>query len=178
MSWSDWPARDLPDRAEALPKHIGDFDCGQPALNHFIREMALFNQQSGISRTTYCHPAADSDTVAGYYTLALNVVPHDELPGRVRRRLTPQPMQACVLLGRLAVDNRFKGQGLGGRLMALAMADAVTINEKAGGPVLAVRPIDEAAVRFYEHYGFTGVPDAGHMFLRMSTAKKLLGVSK
>ncbi len=168
-----WPLLALPEQRSLLPTHLDRFDCGKEPLNSFLQRAAPFNQQTGISRTTYCHPPDDPDTVAGYYSLALTVVVHDELPQKARRRLIKQPMQAVPLLARLAVDLRFAGRRLGERLLIAALADLLQVCDIAGSPVIAVQPIDADAVRFYEKYGFVQIEGARHMFLRASTTHKL-----
>lgn len=176
MSPTDWPIRPLPDKPDDLPARLGDFNCGQPSLDAFITKTALFNQQTGVSRTAICQPADDRDVVAGYYSLAIAPLPHDDLPARVRRRLIDQPIQAVPLIARLAVDQQFQGHGLGSRLLISALGDVVQAWEKVGGPVIAVQPIDEAAAKFYERFGFASVHGTSHMFMRISTARKALNL--
>ena len=168
-----WPLCALPDNPDELPTRLADFDCGKEPLNRYLKTAAVFNQQAGVSRTTCLHPPGDPDTVAGYYSLALAVVEHDEIPARVRRRLIQQPLQAVPLLARLAVDRRYVRRGLGGRLLIAALAELVQVCNVAGSPVIAVQPIDEEAVAFYRKYGFVQVEGAKHLFLRTSTARKL-----
>jgi predicted GNAT family N-acyltransferase len=55
-------------------------------------------------------------------------------------------------MGRLAVERDFKGQGLGGALLADALHRA-TPSEMAGF-ALVVDAKDEAAAAFYSHHGF------------------------
>lgn len=176
MSPTDWPIRPLPEQAGQLPANLQQFSCGKPALDTFLIKTASFNQQTGVSRTSICSPAADVDTVAGYYSLAIAPLPHDDLPARVRRRLINQPMQAVPLIARLAVDQQFQGRGLGERLLIAALADVIQAWEKVGGPVVAVQPIDEAAEKFYARFGFIAVHGTSHMFMRISTARKALQV--
>lgn len=168
-----WPLRALPENEDDLPSHLDAFDCGKTPLNLFLQRTAFFNQQAGVSRTTYCHPPNDSDTVAGYYSLALAVVVHDELPKKVRRRLIQQPMQAVPLLARLAVDTRYARRGFGQRLLVAALAELLQVCDIAGSPIIAVQPIDDDAVGFYNKYGFVQIEGAKHMFLRASTVRKL-----
>jgi GNAT superfamily N-acetyltransferase len=168
-----WPLRVLPENPADLPARLAGFDCGKTTLNAFLHTTAVFNQQAGASRTTYLHPPDDSDTVVGYYSLALAVVDQQELPARVRRRLIQQPLQAVPLLARLAVDRRFLGRGFGERLLIAALAELLQVCDRAGSPVIAVTPIDEQAAAFYRKYGFVQLEGAKHMFLRTSTARKL-----
>jgi ribosomal protein S18 acetylase RimI-like enzyme len=171
-----WPLRALPENPADLPVRLAQFDCGKPALNAFIQATAAFNQQTGVSRTTYLHPPDDPDTVAGYFSLALAVVDQQELPTRVRRRLIQQPFQAVPLLARLAVDRGFMRRGFGERLLIAALAELLQVCDRAGSPVIAVQPLDDEAVGFYRKYGFVQLEGAKHMFLRTSTARKLFAL--
>lgn len=168
-----WPFRALPENPAERPARIADFDCGKAPLNVFLQTAATYNQQAGVSRTTYLHPPGDPDTVAGYYSLALAVVDQEELPVRVRRRLIQQPFQAAPLLARLAVDGRFMRRGIGERLLIAALAELLQVCDRVGSPVIAVYPLDDEAVAFYRRYGFVQLEGAKHMFLRTSTARKL-----
>ena len=137
-----WPLCALPENPADLPARVADFDCGKATLNAFLQTTAVFNQQAGVSRTTYLHPPDDPNTVVGYYSLALAVVDQQELPARVRRRLIQQPFQAVPLLARLAVDRRFLRRGFGERLLIAALAELLQVCDRAGSPVIAVAPID------------------------------------
>jgi ribosomal protein S18 acetylase RimI-like enzyme len=59
-------------------------------------------------------------------------------------------------MGRLAVDQAFKGQGLGGALLADALDRA--IRSEIAAYVLMVDAKDEAAAAFYRHHGFVALP--------------------
>lgn len=168
-----WPLRLLPEKPDQLPAHLQGFDCGKEPLNDFLRRSALFNQQAGVSRTTYVHPPGDPNTVAGYYSVALGVVLHEEVPLPVRRRLIERAVQPVALLARLAVDRRFTRRGLGSRLLIAAIADLLAVCDRVGAPLIAVEAIDDAAVTFYKRYGFLQPEGSQHMFLRASTARRL-----
>jgi GNAT superfamily N-acetyltransferase len=74
------------------------------------------------------------------------------------KKLPRYPVVPAVLLGRLAVTRSYQGHGLGGVLLA----DVLTRTARADLGVLAmvVDAKDEAARRFYEHYGFALLPGA------------------
>jgi ribosomal protein S18 acetylase RimI-like enzyme len=56
------------------------------------------------------------------------------------------------LVGRLAVDQRFRGRGLGGALIADAALRV--INSEVRAFALTVDAIDDRAAAFYDHHGF------------------------
>src|ERR1700693_3355283 len=76
--------------------------CGEPALDDWLRRRALQNEESGASRT---YIVCIGPRVLGYYALAVGAVAHAGAPGRIRRNM-PDPVPVMVL-GRLAVDQEF-----------------------------------------------------------------------
>lgn len=79
-----------------------------------------------------------------------------------------------TLLGRLAVDERFKGQGIGKLLLIDALKRSYDISENSiGSMAVIVDPIDKTAFRFYRRYGFIELPGSGKMFIPMKTIAQL-----
>jgi GNAT superfamily N-acetyltransferase len=109
-------------------------------------------------RISTCFVAVSVATreLAGYYTLAATGVALSVLPTEIVRKLPRYPVVPAVLLGRLAVDRRYQGHGLGGVLLA----DVLTRTARAEVGVFAmlVDAKDETAQRFYERYGFILLP--------------------
>ena len=95
------------------------------------------------------HPKA---TVAGYYTFAATAVPLTELPAEQTRRLPRYPSVPAGLIGRLAVDRRFQGQGVGSVMIVDAVARAMRADTAIYALVVDAK--DDAALRFYIHHGF------------------------
>lgn len=128
----------------------GAFRCGHPELDRWLAEFAWASQLRRTAATQVLVPApgtgADA-TVLGYYSLASTAIVTDDLPRRL----------PAFLLARLAIDRLLRGQGVGGALLAHAVATA----DRAGGLVaarlLVVDAIDDAAAAFYTHHGFTAL---------------------
>jgi GNAT superfamily N-acetyltransferase len=74
-----------------------------------------------------------------------------DLPSNVGKKLPCYPTVASVRLGRLAVDEAFKGQGLGGALLADALTQAA--RSEIAAYALIADAKNEAAARFYQHHG-------------------------
>ena len=73
----------------------------------------------------------------------------------------------ATLIGRLAVDRRYHGQGWGSFLFLDAL-HRCTWSEIASFAVI-VDAIDDEARAFYLHHSFLALPDASHrLFRRMS----------
>jgi GNAT superfamily N-acetyltransferase len=132
---------------------LSAFDSGEPVLDDWLRRRAERNEASGASRT---YVVCASKKVVGYYTLAAGAVAHVEAPGRIRRNM-PDPVPAIVL-GRLAVDRAFHGQGVGTGLLRDAVVRIVHAADIAGVRAILVHAISEEARRFYERYGFVASP--------------------
>jgi GNAT superfamily N-acetyltransferase len=96
-------------------------------------------------------------TIAGYYTLSATAVPAPELPADIIRRLPRYPLIPATLLGRLAVDQRYRGQGYGRFLLADALFR--TVRYEIASFAVIVDAKDDDARRFYERESFLRFPD-------------------
>ena len=106
----------------------------------------------------------EGDRVMGYYSLATGAVTHADAPGHVRRNL-PEPVPVMVL-GRLAVDRSWQGQGVGRGLLKDALLRTLWAARIAGLRALLVQAIDAEAAAFYRHHGFSPSPmDASVLML-------------
>jgi GNAT superfamily N-acetyltransferase len=132
---------------------LSGFDSGEPALDDWLRRRAERNEASGASRT---YVVCVGRKVVGYYTLAAGAIAHAGAPGRIRRNM-PDPVPV-MLLGRLAVDKAFHGQGVGTGLLRDAVLRIVQAAAIAGIRAILVHAISEEAKRFYEKYGFVASP--------------------
>jgi hypothetical protein len=93
---------------------VAAFDCGDEALNNYLKGHAWANQQkSSIGVTNVALDEGAPLSVIGYFTLATASVPRDAFPKKYVRGLPPYDLP-LILLARLAVDRRFSGKGLGG----------------------------------------------------------------
>lgn len=121
-------------------------------------------------RVSTCFVAVDEvRTVVGYYTLAMSGVLLSDLASEQAKGLPRYPTVPVARLGRLAVDERRCGQGLGGTLLW----DAVerTARAEIAAYALLVDAKDEAAVAFYRHHGSLMLGgDANSLFLPLASA--------
>ena len=121
-------------------------------------------------RVAACFVAlAEEQRIAGYYTLASASLLLADLPASTGKKLSRYPTVPAVRMGRFAVDQGFKGQGLGGALLADALDRAARSEIAAYALMVAVK--DEAAEAFYRHHGFISLPDSPlTLFLPLATA--------
>ena len=126
------------------------FSSGIHELDAWLRENAVHASRMNVARTFVW---ADEDKqVVAYYALAAHQVTSEVLPRQIARG-GPRQIPA-VLIGKLALDAKLQGQGLGGLLLADAAQRVVEATETVAARVVAVDAIDETAARFYEHFGF------------------------
>lgn len=129
---------------------VSAFSCGKPALDHWLRTRALSNQEKGFTAVMVVH---DDGRVVGYYGLAPTAIVPGALPRSIRTGQPPDPVP-CLLLGQLAADLTWAGQGVGTGLLKHALIRCVAAAELVGGRALVVRAIDEEAAGFWRRRGF------------------------
>jgi predicted N-acetyltransferase YhbS len=132
------------------PGHeVDDFISPHQELTNWLRRRARGNEEGQEWR---CFVACEGQRVVGYYALAAGSVERAQVPGGLlRNMLDPIP---AVVLGRLAVDTRWQGQGLGADLLQDAALRALRASREIGARVLLCHAIDESATAFYLHHGF------------------------
>lgn len=144
------------------------FNSRSESLDNYFSERVA---QDIRRRVTACFVALTSNQrIAGYYTLASASIPLSELPQEIIKKLPRYPSVPTVRLGRLAVDREFKGQGLGGALLADALYRA--IRSEIAAYTLVVDAKDRVAADFYQHHGFISLPNATQtLFLPLATVR-------
>ncbi|PMS16813.1 MAG: GNAT family N-acetyltransferase [Pandoraea sp.] len=130
------------------------FECGSTPLDRYLRE---FVTQDIRRRIAACFVMLDGDFVAGYYTLSAASVALADLPQEVARKLPRYPAVPVIRMGRLAVDRRYRGRGLGAALLVNALRRAA--QSEIPGAALTVDAKDEQAADFYRHFGFSQFGD-------------------
>jgi GNAT superfamily N-acetyltransferase len=132
---------------------FGAFNSGVPTLDEWLRRRARANQVSGASR---CFVVCADDIVVGYYALASGAVNAAAAPSRFRRNM-PQPIPVAVL-GRLAVDQTWHGEGIGRALFRDSALRVMHAAEAIGIRGMLVHAISEEAKAFYVALGLSESP--------------------
>ena len=158
-----------------------DFSCGQADLDRYFEHYAGQNQFKLHLTVTYV--ASVEARVVGFATVAASSLERASVPSeRLRRRLPGYPL-SVLRLGRLGVDTRAQGLGIGKALLHHVLALAVEQRDRLGG-VGVVTDAKPDAVRFYEGLGFEPlsnvregllVGDPLPMFLGIETIASTLG---
>jgi len=159
-------------------ERIGDqhdratFHCGEEALDRYFQTQAT---QDIRRRVANCFVAVEAKTgqVAAYYTLSAASIPVVDLPPEEIKRLPRYPTLPAVRIGRLAVDERFQGRGLGAAL--LMNAAHRTLHAGAAAYTLLVDAKNDRAVAFYQRYGFRPLSSQPRpLFLPLAVVQKTL----
>lgn len=150
----------------------GSFHCGEEALDRYFKTQATQDIRRRIANCFVAVEAA-SGVLAAYYTIAAASIPLVDLPPEQAKRLPRYPTLPAVRIGRLAVDQRFQGRGLGG--MLLMDATRRCIQSPPAVYTLLVDAKNDQAVAFYQRFGFQQVVDRPRtLFLPLATAEKAL----
>jgi GNAT superfamily N-acetyltransferase len=149
---------------------LANFDSGEPSLNEWLKRRAFKNHITGASR---CFILCASADVIGYYSLSAGAISHEVAPKAMRRNM-PNPLPV-LLLGRLAVDQRYHNQGIGQALLRDAMLRAVNVSSDAGVFALLVHAISDQAKQFYLSRGFVESPlQPMTLFMTIETVRSIL----
>lgn len=152
----------------------GAFDCGVPDLNRYMAERARKEGDQGLARTHVLYDSSEI-RIAGYYTLSAMSIRFGDVPENLTKRLPRYPDLPATLIGRLATDLRYQGQGLGRLLVMDALARVQQQSRQVATFAVIVDAKDDTVVRFYERFGFRRLQDhERRLFLPTSTIPQLL----
>lgn len=136
------------------------FDCGVPALNQYLQRFAEQHRRKGISAACVLVDSAAPSAILGYYTLSAAEVDVESLSEADRKRLPRFPVP-CFRMERLACHADRQGEGLGQLLVGCAVDRCLKAREQVAAYALIVDAKDDTAKRFYMHFGFKALRDAG-----------------
>lgn len=122
---------------------LADFDCGEPALNDWLKHRALKNE-SRFSRT---YVVCDGNAVVAYFCIAAGSVERTAAPGKVQRD-APDVIPVSVI-GRLAVSRSHAGRGLGADILSDALRRIAVASRSIGIRAVLVQAKDDKAKQFY-----------------------------
>ncbi|KZY45715.1 GNAT family N-acetyltransferase [Pseudoalteromonas shioyasakiensis] len=136
-------------------EHVLDvFSCGKPELDDWLIKKALKNLKRNNTRVyVVCD---DNNKVIGYYAIAMGSVQRESALSSLKRN-SPNPIP-MVVLARLAVDEGYKGRGIGVGLLKDCVLRSVHAMNVVGGAGILVHAIDDEAKAFYKRFGFNESP--------------------
>jgi GNAT superfamily N-acetyltransferase len=107
----------------------------------------------------------DGGRVVGYYGLAPTAIVPSVMPRSIKTGQPPSPVP-CLLLGQLATDRAWAGQGIGTGLLHHALVRCVAGARLIGGRALVVKALDDEAGDFWKRRGFLPSKDDPLTFFR------------
>ena len=154
------------------PSHRKEnISCGKPLLDTYLQKQA---KQDVKRRLSVCFVLAEGNEIKGFYTLSTASVERRFLPQNIVKKLPPSYVDLpATLLGRLAVNSNYQGQGVGEMILMDALKRSFFASTMAASMAIVVDPLDAGAVSFYRRYDFILLPDSGKMFFPMETVAML-----
>ena len=149
---------------------LTQFNCDVAELDRWLRNSARIAAAAGTAAT---YVMCQGEQVVGYYALAMTAVVRADAPSRLRRGM-PDPVPV-VLLARLALDHKLRGQRLGGFLLVDALRRCVRGGREFGARAVIVDALDERAAQFYRHFGFRELGER-RLWRRISDISAVLDV--
>jgi len=150
------------------------FECGEESLDNYVRKQV--NQDLRRKLCT-CFVIVEENEVIGYYTLSSAGISKDLVPEEISKKMPPAYIELPVtLLGRIAVSEKKKGNGLGELLLLDALKRSYLISESWIGFMAVVADPINNSEGFYKKYGFIQLPDSMRMFIPMKTIASLFSL--
>lgn len=154
---------------------LGDFRCGDEALDTWLLRHARHAEAGGSARTFV---TASEGQVVGYYALTAGQVSSTTATVRLLKGQPGDKPVPVVVLARLAVDERHQGKGVGRSLLQDALVRCIAAAELIGARAVVVHA-KENANRFYDQFGFETSPtDPLHRIVLMKDVREFLKESE
>jgi GNAT superfamily N-acetyltransferase len=146
------------------------FDCGNDALNQYLKKIARQHLNKGISRTFVLVDDNIPTEILGFFTLVSCEIFVDKLPRKYAKKY---PSKApAAKLARLAVAKDRQRQGLGTHMMINAVERVIRVSQDLGIIGFFVDAKDNKAKAYYEQFGFIQLPDNPlELFLPLATLR-------
>ncbi len=163
-----------PERLRSNHDRLSFHNGKHASLDEWLRNRALAGEV--LSARTYVVCAGDApNRVVAYYAISTAMEQRIALPNATLRRGKPEQVP-LLLIGRLAIDERYRGKGLGTDLLRDALRRCLAAADIVGARGVIAHGIDEEATGFYRHHGFSVCPLGERiMLMPIETVRALLG---
>lgn len=147
------------------------FSCGEPSLDAYLKTQASQDVKRDLA-ACYVLCERGSSAIIGYYSLSASSVELTDLPADLAKKSGRYRLVPAVLLGRLAVDQRYQGQGMSTLLLMNALRRVLRTG--VGVKLVLVDALHERAAQFYEHAEFHRFADQPlRLYLPLSKVRDL-----
>lgn len=142
--------------------HCSPFDCGHGDLNDFFKNDSL-NYEKAFLGKSYCFLLDENPKeIVCAFTVSNDSIKVNFLPNARKKKISKQISREkhfrtypAVLIGRLGVNQTYKGKGVGGELMAFIKSWFIEANNKTGCRFVVVDAYNEISpIQFYKKNGF------------------------
>ena len=156
--------------SQPLGEHhdLAQLDCGRGQLDRWLLNEALRAEAAGIAHTTVW-TSPDDLVVLAFYAIAPTQFMRTDLPSR--SLIGSYSTIPGYLIAQLALSQALHGQGLGTHLLLDALERIVAAATNAGGRLIAVDALDDAAHRFYRHHEFQPIQGSRRLVMKISTTR-------
>jgi GNAT superfamily N-acetyltransferase len=149
------------------------FSCGVEALDRYLKHQARQDARNHVA-VPFVARYDNSTRIIGYYTLSAFTIEATERAAKLIKHLPRYEQLPAVLIGRLAVDRDFAGQGFGTLLLMDALHRSLEQSQHMGAMAVVVDAKDDQARSFYEHRDFKRLLDHEYrLYLPMKTIQQL-----
>ena len=128
------------------------FESGTPELDFYLKNQAGQDRRRNLASIFVL--TEDTGNIVGYYALSQDAITAEELPDDTSKKLPMTRKIPCTLLGRLAVDTRYRGQGYGRELLYNALNRAATMSLEIASFAVIVDAKNAQAKEFYKRHNF------------------------
>jgi GNAT superfamily N-acetyltransferase len=133
------------------------FSCGVAALDDWFRLRAGQDEKRNVARVFVA--IDDQRGIVGFYSLSSFTLAIGDLPPEYAKHLPRYGVIPAALIGRLARDERVRGEGVGDLLLADAVRRVIGASRSLGVFAIVVETTDEKAAAFYRDFGFAPFPN-------------------
>lgn len=151
------------------------FRSGEAALDDWFHRRAGQDDRRNVARVFV---ALDGEKIAGFYSLGAFSLGLASVPEALAAKLPRYEAIPAALIGRLARDERYKGQGVGEMLLTDAIHRILGAAKDLAVYAVVVDAKNERASEFYRSFGFLPFPlQPQRLFLPTATASAALANS-
>jgi GNAT superfamily N-acetyltransferase len=147
---------------EVVLKSSSLFDCGHPDLNDFFSNDCIAYSKELLGKSYCFRLDSDLSVIACAFTVSNDSIKVNSLPNSRKKKLVksiPRPKQfrsyPAVLIGRLGVNQNYKGVGIGRELMNFIKSWFIDSNNKTGCRFIVVDAYNEKTpIKYYKQNDF------------------------